>query len=41
MSYAPSSARWVQTLMFLAAAAPLAARATDQVTLQPVEVTTS
>lgn len=41
MSYSPSSARWVQTLMFLAAAAPLVARATDQVTLQPVEVTTS
>ena len=41
MSYSSPSTRWAQTLMFLAAASPLAARATDQVTLQPVEVTTS
>ena len=41
MSYSSPSTRWAQTLMFLAVASPLAAHATDQVTLQPVEVTTS
>jgi outer membrane receptor protein involved in Fe transport len=41
MSYSPSRMRWLQALMLGFAAWPMLAGAVDQITLAPVQVTTS